>query len=77
MHRLAVGGCVMGAVFAIGSVLIFVVGVPAGRWFLLASFLVGIGVAALLQVWHKRHPVELTQLEHLSSPNRPNDNNRC
>jgi len=62
MHRIAVGGGVMGALFAVGTSLIFLLGVPASRWFLLASLFVGVGVAALLYVWHKRHPVELTDL---------------
>ncbi len=41
IHRIAVGGDIMGALFAIGSVLIFVVGVPLGPWFLLGSILLG------------------------------------
>ena len=71
MHRIAVGGGVMGAVFAIGSVFIFVVGLPVSRWFLLGSLLFGIGVAALLYAWHKKHPVELTDLQGLSAPKQP------
>jgi hypothetical protein len=67
MHRIAVGGGVMGALFAIATALVFLVGLPASRWFLLASAFVGIGVAALLYVWHKRHPVELTHLRQLSA----------
>jgi hypothetical protein len=62
MHRIAVGGGVMGAVFAVGCSVIFLLGVPATRWFLLASLFVGVGVAVLLYVWHKRHPVEYTDL---------------
>jgi hypothetical protein len=45
IHRIAVGGDIMGALFAIGSVLIFVVGVPLGPWFLLGSILLGTVVA--------------------------------
>jgi len=63
MHRIAVGGGIMGALFAVGSSLIFLFGLPASRWFLLASFFVGVGVAVLLYFWHKRHPVELTDLQ--------------
>jgi hypothetical protein len=48
MHRIAVGGGIMGALFAIGSVFIFVVGLPVSRWFLLGSSLFGIVVAAVL-----------------------------
>jgi len=62
MHRIAVGGGIMGIVFALGSAVIFLVGLPASRWFLLASIFAGVGVAGLLWVWHKRHPVEYTDL---------------
>jgi hypothetical protein len=44
MHRIAVGGGVMGVVFAVGCSVIFLLGVPASRWFLLASLFVGVGV---------------------------------
>jgi hypothetical protein len=71
MHRIAVGGGVMGAVFAVGTALIFLLGLPASRWFLLASLFVGVGVAAFLYVWHKRHPVELTDIAQPSQP-KPN-----
>jgi hypothetical protein len=71
MHRIAVGGGIMGAVFAIGSVFIFVVGLPVSRWFLLGSSLFGIGIAAVLYAWHKKHPVELTDLQDLSAPKQP------
>jgi hypothetical protein len=52
----------MGALFALGTSPIFLLGVPASRWFLLASVLVGVGVAGLLYVWHEKHPVEYTDL---------------
>jgi hypothetical protein len=71
MHRIAVGGGVMGALVAVGSVSIFVLGLPVSRWFLLGSSLFGIGVAALLYAWHKKHPVELTFLRDLSAPKQP------
>ena len=67
MHRIAVGGGVMGALFAVGTVLIFVIGVPFGGWFLLASILAGTCVAVVLYAWHKKHPVEVTDLHHPSS----------
>jgi hypothetical protein len=48
IHRMAVRGVIMSALFAIGTVLIFVVGVPLGPWFLLGSILLGTAVAAAL-----------------------------
>ena len=72
MHRITVGGGVMGALFAVGTALIFLLGLPASRWFLLASLFVGVCVAALLYVWHRRHPVELgtDQPPTTPTPNR-------
>jgi hypothetical protein len=70
MHRITVGGGVMGVLFAVGNALIFLLGLPASRWFLLASLFVGVCVAALLYVWHGRHPVKLTDLRQLSPPNK-------
>ena len=70
MHRIAVGGSIMGAVFALGTVLIFVIGLPASRWFLLGSALLGTGVAAVLYFWHKNNPVELADLHHPPSPDQ-------
>ena len=67
IHRIAVGGGVMAALFTIGTVLIFVVGVPLGPWFLLASILLGTAVAVGLYIWHKRHPVEIADLHHPDS----------
>ena len=68
MHRIAVGSGVMGALVAVGSLLIFVLGLPVSRWFLLGSSLFGLVVAALLYAWHKKHPVELIYLQDLSAP---------
>ena len=64
IHRMAVGGGIMGALFAIGTVLIFVIGLPVSRWFLLGSVLLGTGAAAVLYFWHKNNPVELADLHH-------------
>lgn len=71
MHRIAVGGSVMGALFAGGSLLIFLVGLPVSRSFLLGGLLAGIAVAASLYTWHKRYPVELVDLQDLSAHNPP------
>jgi hypothetical protein len=68
MHRMAVGGGIMGALFAIGTVLIFVIGLPVSRWFLLASVLLGTGVASVLYFWHRNNPVELSDLHHPPLP---------
>ncbi|MEY2396094.1 MAG: hypothetical protein QOF94_2439 [Acidobacteriaceae bacterium] len=64
IHRMAIGGGIMSALFAIGTVLIFVIGIPLGPWFLLASALLGAAIAAGLYVWHNNHPVEIADLHH-------------
>jgi hypothetical protein len=74
IHRMAIGGGIMSALFAIGTVLIFVIGIPLGPWFLLASVLLGTAIAALLYVWHKNHPVEIADLHH-PLPSAENDDN--
>jgi hypothetical protein len=71
---MVIGGGLMSALFAIGTVLIFVIGVPLGPWFLLASILLGTAVAVALYFWHKRNPVELTDLHHLNPSNGKSEN---
>ena len=73
IHRMAIGGGIMAAVFTIGTVLIFVIGVPLGPWFLLASVLLGAVVAAALFIWHKHHPLEIADLHHPFSPDGNSD----
>ena len=77
MHRIAVGGGVMGALFAVGTTLIFVIGVPFGGWFLLASIELGTGVAAVLYAWHKKHPVDMIDLHPPTSNGTQQVNNNC
>jgi hypothetical protein len=61
---MTIGGGIMSALFAIGTVLIFVIGVPLGPWFLLASIVLGAAIASVLYLWHKNHPVEIADLHH-------------
>lgn len=49
MHRLKVGGGVAGFIFAAGSVLIFLLGIPAFWGFLGLALIVGTGIALLLR----------------------------
>jgi len=60
IHRIAVGGGIMGAVFGVGVCVIFLVGVVEVRWFLLMSLALGVAIAALLHFVHGRKPVEVT-----------------
>jgi hypothetical protein len=54
MHRLQVGGNFPGLVFAVGSVLIFLLAIPA-LWVVVAGALaVGLVIAAVLQLVHTK-----------------------
>jgi hypothetical protein len=44
IHAIKVGGCVAGAIFALGMMAIVLIGIPIAKWFFVAA-LVG-GVAA-------------------------------
>ncbi len=54
--RMDVGGDLGGLVFAIGSVVAVLIGLPWLAPIYLASLACGIGVAALLIEWHRYHP---------------------
>lgn len=62
MHRIPVGGGAAGLIFAIGCCLIFLIGIPALRWFLLGAVAFGAAVGGLLWRWHKNRPVEITDI---------------
>jgi hypothetical protein len=62
MHRLNIGGGIMGLVFTAGTVAIFLVGIPALRWFLAAAVLAGAAIAAVLVALRKRRPVALIDI---------------
>ena len=61
-QRILIGGGVMGAVFAIGSCLMFLT-LAEVRGFFLISVPVGIVSAALIIWWHKRRPVQLSGID--------------
>ncbi len=62
MHRIPVGGGAAGLIFAVGSCLVFLIGIPALRWFLLGAVAIGSAVGAVLWRWHKKRPVEVTDI---------------
>ncbi len=51
-----VAGNIGGLIFAVGSVFVVVVGLPAVIWFLIAGTAAGCIVAWALTVWHTKHP---------------------
>lgn len=58
MHQMKVGGNLPGLLFAVGSVLIFLVAIPALWYFVAAALVAGIAVAALLHTVHRLYPEE-------------------
>ncbi len=53
MHALQVGGCVAGAIFAVGVMAIVLAGVPFARWFFLAAAAGGIAAFLLIRWSHQ------------------------
>ncbi len=53
IHAIKVGGCVAGVVFTLGAMAIVLAGIPAAKWFLLAS--VAGGIAAFLLIRSAHH----------------------
>ena len=64
MHKLPVSGGAVGLLFAVGSMLVFLLGIPAMRWFLAGSGALGVGVAGGLWLFHRYFSSPLTQLPH-------------
>jgi hypothetical protein len=56
MSKLAVGGGIAGAIFAVGSMLIFLIGIPAIRYIFPAAVLLGCGVALILHFMRHETP---------------------
>jgi ABC-type phosphate transport system permease subunit len=54
---------VMGAVFAVGVVLMLLVGLPPVRGFLLISAPIGVIIGVFLYTWRKRKPVEIADID--------------
>lgn len=51
-----------GAIFTIGTMVILLIGIPAARWFLLGSAVLGGISGAGLYLWHKRRPIKVTDI---------------
>ena len=65
IHKMPIAGSVGGFVFAVGIVVLAVVGLPFAKWFLLGAVVLGFGVVGILRWFRKLHPqteVEEAQL---------------
>jgi len=49
---------------AIAVVAILLIAFPAYRWFFAISVAIGLGVAAILFVWHKLHPIREEDIDN-------------
>ena len=56
MSKLAVGGGIAGAIFAAGSMMIFLIGIPAIRYIFPAAVVLGGGVAVILHFMRHETP---------------------
>jgi hypothetical protein len=73
------GGGIAGALFAVISMVIFLIGIPALRYFLLAAIVLGCGVAAVIHFIRRETPgrpwiisaSEETQTERQDDPQGP------
>ncbi|MGH9240419.1 MAG: hypothetical protein ACRD3G_20425 [Vicinamibacterales bacterium] len=52
-----VGGDAAGLAFVVGCVVIFTMGLPPLRWFVVASALLAVAFAATVIGWHRTHPI--------------------
>lgn len=65
MHKLPIGGDIMGGLFTLAIVLIVLVGVPLAPWFLLGVAVLGAIMSVFIVLWHRRHKVEIDDLSAL------------
>jgi hypothetical protein len=59
LSAIPVGGNVGGLIFAAGSVLIVILGLPELRWFLTAAIVSGLITAGALMAWRRREPSDI------------------
>ena len=62
MHKLPVGGGFAGLVFAVGSALIFILGLPSLWYFVAFSAALGVGIAVILRLVNSRRSERMKPL---------------
>lgn len=67
MHKLPVGGGFIGLVFAVGSALLFLLGLPALWYFVVFSAALGIGIALMMRISSARRSDRAKPLSILSA----------
>jgi membrane protein implicated in regulation of membrane protease activity len=88
MHKLPVGGGFIGILFAVGSALIFLIGLPTLWYFVAFSAVLGLAVAGLLAFRNRRHsrqkplsimasdPADLRTTRHQAGKDSPQSSSR-
>lgn len=49
---------------AVLAVAVFLIWVPATRWFFVLSVALGLGIAGILHLWHRYKPLQEEDVEH-------------
>jgi|ERR1700737_3442420 hypothetical protein len=62
MHKLPVGGGFAGLVFAVGSAVIFVLGLPSLWYFVAFSAVLGVGIAVIFRLLNSRRSERMKPL---------------
>jgi hypothetical protein len=70
MSHIRVGGGVAGFIFTAGSVYIFLVGVPALRWFFVWAIVAGAFISIALGLFHKHKPARPVTFGETRTPGR-------
>ena len=68
------GAGIAGALFALGSTLIFLIGIPRLRYFFVAALILGFGIALILRFIHRETPGKpwiLSTHQDADSPTSP------
>jgi hypothetical protein len=76
MHKLPVGGGFIGLLFAAGSALIFLLGLPALWYFVVFSAALGIGIALLMRILSARRSDRAKPLSILSTAEKSSTESR-
>lgn len=71
MHRISFGGGFVGLLFAAGSALIFLLGLPSLWYFVALAFGLGLGIALMLRIVYSRRPNRDKPLSILTSAETP------
>jgi hypothetical protein len=67
MHKLPVGGGFAGLVFAVGSAVIFVVGLPSLWYFVAFSGVLGVGIALIFRLVNSRRSERMKPLSIMAT----------